>query len=232
MVILITPTGGRPKQFELCMRWMQQQTYANKIIWIVIDDCEPRTTDILTDDFRDKWTIIRRYPFPRWKEGSNTQSRNLQIGLDIVKVFSEDWIEAVLFIEDDDYYKPDYIQKMVAKLKDFDVVGEINTVYYHVERKGYKVFRNIHHSSLFQTGIRVNMIPVFESCLKERHIDISFFKKVQNANLFQGENLAIGIKGLPGRYGIGVGHKGLDFISDRGMNKLKELIGDDYKFYQ
>jgi len=42
----------------------------------------------------------------------------------------------------------------------------------------------------------------------------------------------VGIKGLPGRSGIGMGHRAeIRMTPDPEFVKLKELIGDDYMYY-
>lgn len=43
MIVLITPTGARKNQFELCMRWMLRQTYQGNVVWIIVDDPVPVT---------------------------------------------------------------------------------------------------------------------------------------------------------------------------------------------
>jgi hypothetical protein len=228
MIVLITPTGSRPKQFELCMQWMKVQTYKGKVCWIVIDDCFPVTTSKL-DNFKDNWFIVKKYPKPIWKKGDNTQSRNLKVGIDIVKVLPD--VEAIFIIEDDDYYKPEYLQEMINRLKGFSLAGETKTVYYNLVSRSFKVNDNTGHSSLFQTCFTKSILPIFESCLTSSFIDIRLFKKVQNANLFEAGKLSIGMKGLPGRTGIGNGHRMKNGISDPDGEKLKELLGDDAKYY-
>ncbi|MFA5935011.1 MAG: hypothetical protein WC827_03950 [Candidatus Paceibacterota bacterium] len=233
MIVLITPTGGRPKQFELCCTWMRKQTYTGKVLWIVVDDCFPFTIENI-GDFPKNWTIIKKYPYPYWKPGDNTQGRNLKVGIDIVKKFPKEQIEEGIFIiEDDDYYSAEYLEKMVEKLKGFDVAGELYTVYYHTKSKKYNISKNNEHSSLFQTAFSFDMIPEFEKCYGEKFIDIKFFRYAKNINLFSQENLAIGMKGLPGRVGIGAGHRETMYRNpDRNLEKLKELIGNDYLYYK
>lgn len=230
MIVLITPTGGRPKQFELCVQWMKRQTYTGKVVWIVVDDCVPITTDIITEDFREKWHIIKRHPKPVWRKGLNTQSRNLKIGIDIVKAFPQDWVEAIFIIEDDDYYRPTYLETMVKALQGFSLAGEVKTVYYNVNNRSFKINSNTAHTSLFQVCFAPNVIPAFESCFGDKFIDVNFCKKINNKNLFESVQLSIGIKGLPGRAGIGKGHV-LKGTPDSDLKKLKELLGQDYKYY-
>jgi hypothetical protein len=235
MIALITPTGGRPIQINLCLQWMKRQTYPGKVAWIIIDDCEPRTTDIIPENFRDNWTIIKYYPVPFWSSGQNTQARNLSAGIQtLLANYKREEIEAIFIIEDDDYYKPVYLERMKERLTGVDIVGETNTIYYNVYYRTYVTNGNTIHASLFQTAFTVNAIPVLESCYWHKFIDCQIWAKIQNKNLFNhGENLAIGMKGMPGRYGIGAGHsRWASARTDVNLNYLKSLIGEDAKLYE
>jgi hypothetical protein len=242
VIALITPTGGRRKQIQLCAKWMKAQTYKGKVLWIIVDDCEPKTTEFIPKDFRENWEIVHIHPTPVWRPGQNTQSRNLQAGIDEVKKRSD--IQAIFIIEDDDYYKPEYLLYMLAFFTGNDLCGEIQTLYCNVELLLYRRCLNARHCSLFQVMFSPKAIPIFEDVLSKnvKFIDIEFFKNANEANLkigtFKGLDLAVGIKGLPGRKGIGSGHQ-LDIYKPREQKRtrqerileLKNLIGDDYKFY-
>lgn len=231
MLCLITPTGGRPKQFELCVQWMRNQTYKGRVIWIVIDDCLPLTTDILTETFRENWIIIKKHPVPTWTVGMNTQSRNLSVGINVIKAFPKSWVEAIFVIEDDDYYKPTYIEETLNRLGSYDVIGQGRTIYYNINQGMFKQHVNMAHSSLFQTCFTIDALPILESCFNNKFIDIEFFKRSINKNVFDGQPLSVGIKGLPGRAGIGMGHRMRSGTLDPTYSMLKELLGDDYKYY-
>ena len=242
MIVLITPTGGRPHQFKLCMEWMKRQTYTGRVLWIVIDDCLPKTTAILKDNFRNNWNILKRYPRPAWSEKDNTQGRNLKAAVSIIKALPKGWIEGIFIIEDDDYYKPTYLEEMLKQLKGYDVVGQSNSIYYNIENRVYKIHRNgnsaMRHASLFETCFSINALSLFEDCLHHKWIDVEFWKMARergkSVNLFINLQLAIGIKGMPGRSGIGTGHKlgnGFTGIKDADLSKLKEFMGEDYKYY-
>ena len=227
-IVLITPTGGRQDQIDLCALYMNRQTYKGEVVWIIVDDCLPRTT-IFTDN--KNWTVIKVYPQPFWEPGQNSQGRNIAAGIDALKDFKD--IEGIFIIEDDDYYKPEYLERMMLRLKGFDIAGEKNTIYYNALFRRYVTNPNTAHSSLFQTAFSVNAIPILKSCYTHRFIDCEFWKKVSNKNLFNENNLAIGIKGLPGRVGIGMGHKGqLNMKEDTNLSYLKSLIGQDYEYYE
>jgi hypothetical protein len=214
---------------------MRVQDYKGEVLWVIVDDGKPITAGVVKSDFREDWTVVKVFPRPEWRNGQNTQSRNLLAGIQVVKQFTE--VTAVFIIEDDDYYSPRYLRCMADKLKGHKVTGEINTIYYNVERRGWGRNRNTQHSSLFQTAFTLEVLPIFEKICKDspKFIDVLFWKSLFDPYAlfgFEESNLAIGIKGLPGRPGIGVGHKRTYPINpDEDYSKLKELIGDDYKYY-
>jgi hypothetical protein len=236
MICLITPTGGRPAQFTLCEKYMQRQTYKGKVIWIIIDDCIPRTTNV-KDNFKENWEIRKIYPVPIWRKGMNTQGMNIKTGIDFIKTNYSD-TEAIFIIEDDDYYKPQYLERMM-NLFHYKVLGEINTVYYNVLYRTYFINHNTSHVSLFQIAFKYEMITLFETCLGERFIDFIFYTKlhsqgfIKDVGFFNENNLALGMKGMPGRAGIGAGHgRSMQMLPDPQMNYLISQIGEDYKNYE
>lgn len=235
MIVLITPTGERPMQFKLCCRWMRNQTYKGKVLWIIVDDGRVNSTDI-TEKFPDNWTIIYKYPATKWHMGLNTQARNLKLGINICKAFPKGSVEGIGIIEDDDYYSSTYLETMVEKLKGFDIIGEQSTTYYHIPARRYLICHNDKHASLFQTMFTIAAIPTFEKCYPNKYIDMMFFKEANltdlKINLFKKTDLAIGIKGLPGREGIGGGHNPLtEKTPDPNLTYLKSVLGEDYKYY-
>ena len=237
MIALITPTGGRSKQINLCAEFMRRQDYTGKVLWILIDDVEPKTIDCICieDGFKKNWELVKVFPLVKWRQGQNTQAKNLLTGIQIVEKYDD--IEAVFIIEDDDYYCPQYLRKMMEKLEGYDIVGETNTIYYHIPRQKYRRNRNERYSSLFQTAFTMNTLPLFKKVCKQynKFIDITLYRvaeRILKIKLFNSEYLAVGIKGLPGRSGIGMGHNGYaNMNSDPGLEVLKKLLGDDYKYY-
>lgn len=233
MIALITPTGGRPKQIELCSKFMKCQDYQGEVLWILVDDCMPITTDGIDNPFRENWKIIKLFPSPSWGVGQNTQARNLLVGVEEVKKYE---IEAIFIIEDDDYYSPRYLREMMNKIGNYKVIGELCTIYYNPIKQCYRNNRNRHHSSLFQTAFTPAMIPIFEMVCKsqQKFIDMIFYKNValHDIRFFEGENLSIGIKGLSGRQGIGAGHRmDVRMVPDHNRQELKRLIGNDFIYY-
>lgn len=233
MITLITPTGARPNQINLCSFFMKRQTYSGKVVWIIIDDCNPRTTDEI-QDFPQNWTIIKVYPVSSWQPGQNTQGRNIAEGINILLAnYRKEDIEGIFIIEDDDYYKPTYLERMTPRLAGYQAIGERNTIYYNVFFRTSFTHVNTGHSSLFQTAFTIEALPIFEDCLSQRFIDMSFWPRLSRVNLFNDDNLSIGIKGMPGRYGIGSGHARLrNMPQDHEWNYLTRLIGiEDARLY-
>jgi hypothetical protein len=237
MIALLTPTGNRPKQIELCAEFMKRQDYKGDVLWVIVDDAEPKTINFIKNDFRENWKIVKIYPEKKWQPGMNTQASNMLTGIETINKHK---VEAVFIIEDDDYYKPKYLSSMLKKLNGFDIAGEQNTIYYNVVRKTWYPNMNRLHASLFQVVFTEKMIPVFRNVCQEhcKFIDMRFFRRAygekRKVNLFDNEHLSIGIKGLLGRTGIGFGHRvNVNKMKpDPDMIKLKELIGKDYTYYE
>jgi hypothetical protein len=227
MIGLITPSGGRREQINICEKLMKRQTYQGDVVWVIVDDCIPQTIDTISNDFRKNWTIIKIYPIPSWQNGQNTQARNIVEGIQtLIDKYPESEIEAIFIIEDDDYYRPVYLERMMANFGSYDLIGEINTIYYNVVYRRHITNLNNIHASLFQTAFKYNVIDILNKCFSDTFIDCILWYKVTNKYLFYENDLAIGIKGLPGRYGIGGGHENSTYMTpDTNLSYLINLIG-------
>ena len=233
MIALITPTGGRVSQLETCAYLMRRQTYQGEVLWVIIDDCEPQTADMIPDGFRENWTIRKIRPELLWREGLNTQGRNLSMGIN--EIYERYDVEAIFIIEDDDYYRPEYLQSMLGRLTGYMAAGETNTIYYNVYFRRHVANGNFKHSSLFQVAFTPEAVPIFQQCYMDKFIDSRFFQllPVHRVNLFTANNLGIGIKGIGGRPGIGAGHhRNMLMYSDPNMTYLINQIGEDAKIYE
>jgi hypothetical protein len=192
------------------------------------------TTSKVAEGFRDKWTLVKVYPTPIW-QGQNTQARNIKAGVDaLLNNFKKEDIEAVFIIEDDDYYKPNYLERMMARRGNFDIWGEVNTIYYNVLYRRYAANNNNAHVSLFQTAVSVDGLLKLESCYYHKFIDCVLWTLLPNKLLFFENFLAVGIKGMPGRGGIGAGHSRMMAMKDdSNLYYLRSLIGEeDAKLYE
>jgi hypothetical protein len=122
---------------------------------------------------------------------------------------------------------------MMANFNGFQLLGERNTIYYNVHYRRFITNPNTVHASLFQTAFKYDVIPILSNCLPNKFIDCVLWKMVTNKYLFYENDLSVGIKGMPGRGGIGAGHgNNMNMRDDRSLNYLRMLIGEDYKYYE
>lgn len=230
-ITLITPTGSRQSAFELCEKYMARQTVKHTQ-WIVIDDSPQTPTQC---HLRQTYIMGPK----EWRPGINTQRLNLDAAIPLI---TGDYI---FIIEDDDWYAPTYLEIMMKLLKIFPMVGEGNAKYYNIVTRQWRELKNMLHCSLSQTGFRRDLLPVFDEAVNsgEIYIDIVIWRKARERQIKAinciDMNLALGMKGLPGRTGIGVGHRIENWTQDphfRGhadpnFDQLRGWVGDDVKYY-
>ncbi len=225
---LLTPTGGRPQAWALCQRWMAAQDYAGPVRWLIVDDGEaeqPVTFD------RDGWRLEIIRPEPRWQPGQNTQARNLLAGLAQVEPDSR-----LLIIEDDDHYAPDWLSTASAALSAGELIGETRARYYNLTTRYWREHGNEHHASLCATGVAGPALRMLHDCclLPTRFIDLTLWRNYRGRRQLLSGHRVTGMKGLPGRAGIGIGHA-QDFV--RGSRPdpqgavLRGWIGGDAEAY-
>jgi hypothetical protein len=221
-ICLVTLTGSRQASFSLCEKYMERQSIKwNK--WIVVDDCLPRT--VCTCDqtvYNPPWI---------WEE-SCTINKNIKY---IVPYLRN---RLIFFIEDDDWYHPDYLRSYLEMFNMGNlIVGEGHSKYYNVLNSHWKLFNNTKHSSLFQTAAHLDLIRSSHiETFNNHYFDIFLWKYAQKwpqKRLFIGRNLSLGMKGMPGRKGFVQFHQ----ASDGGFAKtglsLREYVGDkDAEYYE
>lgn len=228
MLTLLTATGCRPQAWAICERLMLAQTYQGPVRWIIVDDgreAQPVTFH------REGWSleIVRREPF--WRPGENTQAQNLLAGLTRVRRDGD----RLVIVEDDDYYSPDWLERIAQELDKADLVGENLARYYNVRTRQAKQLSNRQHASLCSTAMKGAAIErLREVCTPGvKFIDLSLWSGFTGRKSLFGGNRVTGIKGLPGRDGIGMGHRrefrGLD---DYDGALLRQWVGQDAQFYQ
>ena len=224
MLTLLTPTGARQEAFDLCQKWMFNQNYTESVKWIIVDDC-PIPTEVTLVNPAWQVKIIR--PEPLWEEGKNTQARNLLEGL--AQVSSN---ERVVIIEDDDYYDSEYLANVDRWLDHHDLVGESHSRYFNISTGVYKYCNNTKHASLCSTAVKGAAIrELIAVCKKQpKFIDIHLWAHYRLSKRLYNTTLCCGIKGLPGRAGIGGGHR---MQGDIDFTKLQEWVGEDaLKYYE
>lgn len=241
---LITCTGDRPDAFALCTMWVQRWRSLIES-WIVVDD------GITPTPAPDWANYIRRTPkFSEHYVGGmdrepNSLAKNLLTALDNLEAKETD---AVFFIEDDDYYRADYLPTMLRELRaresSCDILGQIPASYYNIRTQQYRVFRNNDHASLCQTGFKCGFVRalfhrIAEQCNSEgaTDLDLKLYKRAHKRQIavsfLKQTSQVVGIKGMPGRKGIGIGHR-LHSDWDRDNEYfaiLRQWLGDDFMYY-
>lgn len=221
-IYLITPTGGRPWALAKLAEHINRQTYDGRMTWIVADDCEPATPIPAMRD--DVLVVERRAPW-RWSVGQNTQAQLMCHALDGVP---NDAI--VIIMEDDDHYAPEHVANIVGALHDgYDLVGEKVATYYNVKTRRWKEIPGVYHASLCTVGVRGDALKLlYAICAGDsRRIDMDLWQSYdKKAKRLLGTRYVIGIKGLPGRGGIGCGHRASFGDPDPTGNVLRSLIGN------
>lgn len=197
MINIITPTGARHEAWANCQQYMAAQDYPHPVRWIIVDDGpEPQAVTFR----RLGWELIVVRPQPLWQPGQNTQARNLLAGLDRV----QDGAKLVI-CEDDDAYAPDWLSKCAEWLSHDDLVGEAPTLYRHVN--GTERLMTNKTPSLCQTAMKGPAIDRFRRVLETHKAAIDCNLWREGGKVYPNSGGVIGVKGLPGRPGIGVGHK-------------------------
>jgi hypothetical protein len=248
-ITLITATGERPKAFELCSMYVMRFDRPNvPIQWIVVDDSVEDSFASLKDrnnPIYSERTMMRFVsegieclffkPRHRWRPGLNTLPLNLTEAFEYVKY------DAVFFIEDDDWYSRHYLLRQYEALicNGAMIVGETPSRYYHVPTKQVRILKSVSHASLCQTGINSCILPMLSEICNNTTQAIDFnlwsaFIGLDSQILRESFN-CVGIKGLPGRPGIGIGHTPQrhpgQWRSDRDLSILNSWIGPDVALY-
>ena len=222
MLTAVTPTGGRPEALRRLTEYMNRQTL-ERFCWVIVDDCDPASEvpkvrkGILLDVIRPDW---------RWVEGSNTQARSVAEGLASLD-------GKVAIVEDDDCYSPHHLANISAELDRFDLVGERVSRYYNVATKRYRVIPSERHASLCSVGVKGEALEWLYAICKSgsRRIDIDLWQQFKGKKRLLESHNVTGIKGLPGRGGIGVGHRETFGEPDPTGAMLRQWLGDDADNY-
>lgn len=226
MIWIVTPTGNRQRGIDLLAGYLNAQTYSGPATWIIVDDCDAET--VIPPMRKGIVPVVVRPPW-RWQPGMNTQARSMAEAL---KHVPDDGI--CLVMEDDDLYKPDHIDNVLSALQSADLVGEQVARYYNVATRRHKVMGGIYHASLASTACKGAALDMLmEICLEgSRRIDMDLWRRFDAKKTLLDTGNVIGIKGLPGRGGIGVGHRDNFGTPDHGGAVLSEWLGEYAKNYR
>ena len=222
MLTLLTATGCRQGAWEICERLMMAQTYAGPVRWVIVDDGPEMQT---VRFHREGWTVEIIRPDHVWTPGQNTQALNLLAGLAVIPSDA-----SVVVIEDDDYYAPEWLATVDQWLHGHELVGEGMARYYNVASMKYQQLNNGVHASLCSTAMRGHALELFRKCCKPdvQYIDLTLWRTFTGMKcVHKNTRLTVGTKGLPGRMGIGMGHKDTFGQPDKRGDVLRQWVGDE-----
>lgn len=225
-ITVITPTRDRPAGFNLCRKWIERQTCRSDIDWIVVDD-----GNISVDIPHLEYRYLRRPP----SEKKFTNFDNVLFGLEQANG------EVVMYIEDDDWISPNYVQNMVDNVSGVSAAALGGDLIYHI---GYRRYID-HRIPAKEAKSRLRFMGSFcvagegiellgQACrdasrVEDPLIDLRFWKLIAGRklpfNVFASLDI-VKIKGIPGRsitwkHGADVGTR------DPDEKYLRSLIGDD-----
>jgi hypothetical protein len=202
---LITPTADRQAALRMCQRWMQRQTFDGRVQWLIVDDGEHHSRPTLV---RDGWTVTHvRKPRAANNNVSLSFRGNLATGL--MRASSD----RICIIEDDDHYKPSYLQWVSDSFDaGYELIGEARARYYDLRRGRWRRMANRRHASLCQTSFgRSAVVPWLAGpsgqlrTSKRTTVDIRLWRKFRRqlkTRLLRDSLHVTGMKCLPGRTGI------------------------------
>lgn len=205
--ILIPTRGDRPKFLNHAMWLIEQQTMQPDLIEVVDDAPINHKKDIT-------W---------RYKLGCE---RLFAKGADVV-----------LFWEDDDYYYPMYIQRMVSEYVKHgkpEIFGVNTTIYYHLKSKRYAELIG-KKASAMATMVNKKIMEIEWPPMDYIWFDIWIWERMKGLSINFGRPINIGIKHGVGLTG-GIGHNAANSIYkkfDFNMNYLSTLVdANSLKFYK
>ena len=183
MITLITCTGDRPHLFRRLECWMARQSirWTN---WIVVDDGVDPTICTLGQRY------IRLAPE---REPTVSFANNLRAGLEAA---NHSGSEFVFFIEDDDWYSPNYLASLLIALTNHELAGESHSRYYNVAQLGYRHCLNADHASLCATAIRASLIPRIMSLIFDTdiYLDLRMWSVLDCSKHLQRTRHCVGLK--------------------------------------
>lgn len=244
-ITIITPSGDRPWSLRLLSQYILRQTFPGTIQWIVVSDSQNQKpyeqvwTNFACAAISDNRFIngaMHQLPYQPDLVGAKSLAQNLLWGLGHAEG------ELTFIGEDDDRYGADHLKECVSHLAKpgIKAVGTIWQRYYHLPSLSYRTYKNVGSalcSTAFHSSLKGKLMDAARWCGEnnQRGIDRRFWDSLPEEckDIFEPKhNQVIGMKGLPGREGIGVGHRPRDFIADADALTLKAWVGDhDAKVY-
>lgn len=224
---ILTTTRDRPWQMALCAKYVGRQSCRGRVEWMVVDDGDEQSN---AHQLGAEEVVVR--PSSDLKQ---SLPENLLAGLDRLERLKAD---AVVIMEDDDWYSADYAAFMLDRLQEYDLAGIEGGRYYDMRSRRYMsspshMRQGDHWCSLCRTAFTSKMFPalrsICEQATKTRNfgIDMLLWQTDMSAKGFDEPDKCVSIKGGPGRGHIGSGgaRYQLHDLSDGGV--LSSWTGEE-----
>lgn len=220
-ITALTCAVHRPEAWRLCELYMSRQT-VKPHQWIVLDDDLPKTVCTMGQDY---------IHCPEFK---GPCSMAFKVWFAITEKLIRG--DVLVFIENDDWYSPVYLDRVCREIDGYDLAGEGRAIYYNVRYRRWCEHNNEQHSSLCSTAIKTTSAQHVLDALDPGNpfLDERLWRNSpvsKNIYLPKIQRMVVGIKGMPGPVGLGDGH-GETGTPDPDLSKLRTLIGDDTAFYE
>jgi len=213
IAVLIPDRGDRPKLMSNCLRMMQAQTL------------KPHTTIIMSGrPESDKCDITYRY-----REGYELATKMWMYAFGY-------GIDVIAFVENDDWYAPDYLETMAREWDAHgrpEIFGTNYTIYYHLKLKRYFILEHYDRASAMNTfikpGLRITW-PVDEDPYTDMHLWQNC--GLRGVTFRPGRHISIGMKHGEGMTGGGWHRDKLDrFKTEDGGLLRDNLDPASFEFY-
>lgn len=222
--------------------YLLRQTFPGTMQWLVISDSQNQ------DPYKQIWghfglmvdnrfqkSALHMLPYEKELVGAKSLAQNLWYGLTRAEG------EIIFICEDDDWYGPEHLKDCVLRLAQdgIQATGTIWQKYYHLPSLSHRTFKNV-GSALCSTAFHRDLIPKMIDAARwcgerdRKGIDRRFWDSLppECKDIFDPEkDQVIGMKGLPGRFGIGIGHQPRGFTIDEDAKLLREWVGKDADTY-
>ena len=226
MIVLITPTADRPAGIALCERWMARQT-VKWDRWVIADGGQVKCSPTLGQE---------HVPTQPSNRGGESLCRNLIAAVERIGKLTAD--DAVMIIEDDDYYPRDYIECAVDSLQGHSIAGQRWAYYYNLKARGWMKMENPASAPLCATVIRGDHLMMLSDaahkCMQtgSHNVDGTLWKMFSDKSGLHEVPMVVGIKGLEGKRGLGIGHdEKRRWNIDPDGSMLRHLTGAEAKYY-
>lgn len=223
-ISVITPTADQPTGIALAEKWMARQT-VQPHEWIVADD--GTVPAALT---AGQMHIVRT----RLHEGGKSLAGNIMAGLQAATG------DVIIIVEHDDWYAPNHIETCIARLtrRGGGATGSINQRYYNVQHRVHRLMKNVGSAlcnTAFTSDHKRGMFRAAERAFRDGKycVDRHFWDALPRSHWDVHDiDTVVGIKGLPGRKGLGIGHRPDNkWTPDHDGHMLRRWVGEDADTY-